>query len=145
MSSFLRLVNISIFEFSTNFVIAWLYWFCIEKYWWMTFDKDLFFPKNQCLLFKKRRLLGASSKVGFTIFPWHFAQVLHVASSKNLWQDFFALFLFCFLRSTNSEKILLRRFSKKNTCAKFQRKTTNSAELEPLEILIFLDERPSFW
>ena len=117
-----------IFDFTAKFVIAWLYWFCIEKYWWVTFHKDLFFAKNNvfCLW-----LSGALSKVGFTIFPWKFSQVLYAATFKNLCVDLSVLFFFCFLRSTNSEKILLRFFvgiSKKNP--KFQRKTTNSAALE---------------
>ena len=32
-------------------------------------DKDLFFAKKQFLLFKKQRLPGAPTKVGFTFFP----------------------------------------------------------------------------
>ena len=55
-----------------------------------------------------------------------------------------------FLRFTNSEKIIFSsHFSigifKKDTYAKFLRKTINSAELDLLEILNFLDKRPTFW
>ena len=67
--------------------------------------QHLFFAKNQCLLFNKWRFPGAPTKVEFNIFPWYFAYVVYVAVPKSMRVDIFVLFMFCFLRFTNSEKI----------------------------------------
>ena len=78
---------------------------------------------SDCLLFKKRRLPAAPTKVGFDIFPWNFVHVVCVAMPKNFCADFFVLFLFCILRSTNSDKIqfswhYFAGISKKKACVK---------------------------
>ena len=53
-------------------------------------------------MFKKQKLQGAQTKVGFDIFPRNSAHVLYVVIPKTLRVDFFC---FVFLRSTDSEKM----------------------------------------
>ena len=131
-----------IFDFSTNFAFVWLHRFYTEKNWRVIFNKDLSFAKNHVFFFLKKQ--GAPTKVGFTIFLWNFAHVLYVGFF------FFFLHLLCFLKIYRFRKdiIFLTFFvgiAQENTYSKFQRKTINSAELEPLEILIVLNKRTSFW
>ena len=90
---------IKVLDFSTNFVNVWLYWFCIENYCWGIFDKDMFFAKFNVWCLKNENF----QELHF----WSFAHLLYVATPKNLCMDFSVLFLFCFLRSTISEKIQL--------------------------------------
>ena len=110
----------------------------------VTFDKDLLFTKSHVFYLKKWKLPGALAELGFTIYPWNFAHLLYAATPKRSCVDFFV-----FLRYTNWEKIWFNEYLAGNcqekACAKFQRKTINFTELEPLEILIVSDKRPSSW
>ena len=133
------------YDFSKNFIIVWLYWFCTKKYWWVIFGKNVLFSRSH-------ELSGA-----FTTFPWNFARVLDLAIRKSLCMFFLFIlhlwrkigksrFLKAFRNevfsrfSLNSGKIQFSSYFfagifKKNICAKFQRKTINSAELYLLQTL----------
>ena len=57
---------------------------------------------------------------------------------------FIFVFVLFYLDLPIQKKYFFVGIGNENTWAKFQRKTIKSAELEPLEILIFLDKRASF-
>ena len=82
-------------------IILVLHWKILVSDFW----QRLVLYQKPCLLLKKRKPQGAPTKVGFTIFPWHFVHVLYVAMPKNLCMDLFVLLLFWFLRIYQFKKI----------------------------------------
>ena len=123
-----------------KFLIVRLYWFCTEKYWQRIFDKDLLNLKNKN--FQELQL-----KYGLLFSP----EVQRMCCTQQcLCVDFFYFVLILFSKIHQYRKIQFSEqffvsISNENACAKFQRKIINSAELDPLGVLIFLDERPNFW
>ena len=109
----LRFVNILKIWFQYKLcyclIILVLHWKTLISDFWQRLV--LCKKKKQFLLFKKRRLLGAPTKVGFTIFPWNFALVLYVAMAKNLCLDFFCfVVLFSKIYQFRKKKIFLNTF-----------------------------------
>ena len=128
-----------IFDFSTNFAFVWLHRFYTEKNWRVIFNKTCSLPKIMSFFLKKTRSFNWSR-------VYYFSLKFCTCAVRRI----FFLLLLCFLKIYQFRKdiIFLTFFvgiAQENTYSKFQRKTINSAQLEPLEILIVLNKRTSFW
>ena len=72
-----------------TFVFVPIHWFCTEKYWWVIFDKDLYFTKNYAFYLKNENF--QKFQLGLTVFP----EILHMCCTLQMLKTCVWI-LFCF-------------------------------------------------